>query len=143
MKTEKRREQDKMARRVLAREKFIHRLSMPEHGGLITIEEAAKRLELTVDDVHLLSQQDRIILINNDSDTLVPAFQLDDNGKLLRLEGIITSLKNMSSIAKCSFFLNAVTLIDGQSKTPWEVLKDRDMDEYNEVLRHADNFMTM
>lgn len=129
-----------LARRAEARIQFLSDLK--DVGGLFKANQAARILGVSRQTINNHVGQEKIIAIKEGNDYLLPGFQFSEFGKLEGLEEVLALLKGISAEAKCTFFLNGITLSDGISESPYMILKKgASKDELFQVKREANLFL--
>lgn len=135
------REQRKLERRVAARVGFLANLK--NFGGLYKVGQVAQIMGVSRQTVNNHITSGKLIAIKEGNDFFIPGFQFDEIGKLKYLEEILQLLSNASVEAKCTFFLNPISLPGGKQELPYEIMKNGcTQEELFLIKREAELFLT-
>lgn len=133
------RELKKEQKRLVAKNKFYTMLE--NHGGLLKSGDVALKLGVSRQTIKNQRDSGKILSIREGNDYLFPAFQFSDSGKLAFFEQVLLNLVNLEGITKCSFFLTKIEMLNGERKSPLEILqKGVNQQELDYLLREASLF---
>jgi len=135
------REQRKLARRTAARVEFLANLK--DFGGIFKAKKVGELLGVSRQTVNNHIVAGKLIAIKEGNDYLIPGFQFTEKGKLEHLEQVLQSLQGASAEAKCTFFLNPISLAGGVHALPYELMKNGCSEEQLFLIsREAELFLS-
>lgn len=115
------RESEMIRKRAEANKAFFNMLD--ENGGVLKVKDVSDILGLTRQTIANQREKNKLIAIRAGHDFRFPGFQFKGSKKISHLEDVLAKLpKEISGVAKTSFFLNKMELPDGTVKAPAEVL---------------------
>lgn len=94
---------------------------LTEHGGVYTDAEVADYLRVSVDRVHECIENGRLIALEEDGETRIPAWQFQEHKTLPHLDDVLSLLKTSDPVAVIRFF---VTFDPDIGMTPVDALRN-------------------